>query len=399
MVGENGIYLLSMKETKFKHTEIGLIPEDWEVKAIGDIARIVGGGTPSTEVSLYWNGNIQWFTPAEITNAPKYVSRSERTISELGKKNCSAKLLPPGTILLTTRASIGATAILLNEACTNQGFQSLIVTKDTSNEFIYYQLPLVKNEMLKQASGSTFPELSAKKLAKIGIALPSTLAEQERIAEALSSIDTLIRNLDRTIEKKKNIRQGAMEQLLSGKKRLPGFKGEWEEESFDDIFGTIPTRGKAIDASLYQKTGKYPIVDQGQEKVVGYTDAKNPIRVKDGGYLVFGDHTRIFKFIQQDFYVGADGTKVLTCRDIADPQFMYYKCLCLDIPNTGYNRHFVYLKEASFVIPTDIKEQTAIADLHTAMDDEIAVLQMERDKYANIRSGMMDDLLTGAKRI
>ena len=110
----------------YKQTELGTIPEDWEVVCIGNLGYIIGGGTPSTSNSQYWDGGIQWFTPSEIGKS-KYVSKSCRTISKLGLQVSSANLLPKGTILLTTRASIGESAILSNHAATNQGFQSIIV--------------------------------------------------------------------------------------------------------------------------------------------------------------------------------------------------------------------------------------------------------------------------------
>ena len=252
--------------------------------------------------------------------------------------------------------------------------------------------------MTMLAQGATRYNLSKENFMRTSIELPPK-PEQERIAAALTSIDSLIDNLERTIQKKKNIREGAIEELLSGKRRLPGFSGEWVEKKFEEIFRTISTREKGIDTKEYLPKGKFPIIDQGQEGIVGYTYKENPIRVKDGGFIVFGDHTRIFKFVQYDFFVGADGTKVLSCCEGNFPMFIYFLCQKLNIPNTGYNRHFVYLKESIFYLPSDIHEQHAIADTLTALDDEIALLQAERDKYQQIRSGMMDDLLTGKIRL
>ena len=211
-----------MKQTEIDGVADTLIPDDWEVKSLGEVATIVGGGTPSTLNSAYWNGDIQWFTPAELSDSKKYVSKSERTITERGLKESSAKLLPKGTVLLTTRASIGITAILENPASTNQGFQSLIAKNNCCSEFLYYVIPLIKDEMLSRASGSTFAEISAKKLSTITFQLPP-LPEQQRIAKALSDVDALISTTEKLIQKKKNIKQGAMQNLLTGKKRLPGF--------------------------------------------------------------------------------------------------------------------------------------------------------------------------------
>lgn len=209
-------------QTKFpayKQTELGPIPEDWEVKSLGDVAIIIGGGTPSTTVAEYWNGNIEWFTPAELSESQKYVSNSLRTITVSGLQNSSAKLLPAGTILLTTRATIGIAAITKKEVCTNQGFQSLIVRNNCDNEFLYYVIPLLKEEMLSRANGSTFTEISSKKLSNIQFAFPSK-EEQIAIANVLSSMDKEIETLNTKLEKYRNLKTAIMQQLLTGKIRL-----------------------------------------------------------------------------------------------------------------------------------------------------------------------------------
>lgn len=204
----------------YKMTELGLIPNDWEVKTISQVGKIIGGGTPSTFNSAYWNGSVQWFTPAELSKAGKYVSKSERTITKLGVENCSAKILPAGTILLTTRASIGTSAILKAPACTNQGFQSLVVNSENSNEFLYYLLSTKVDEMMSLASGSTFLEISPKKLGGIQLQIPSSRAEQTAIANVLSDMDTEIATLETKLAKYRKLKTGMMQQLLTGKIRL-----------------------------------------------------------------------------------------------------------------------------------------------------------------------------------
>lgn len=204
----------------YKQTELGMIPSDWEVKTISQVGKIIGGGTPSTFNSAYWNGSVQWFTPAELSKAGKYVSKSERTITKLGVENCSAKILPAGTILLTTRASIGTSAILKAPACTNQGFQSLVVNSENSNEFLYYLLSTKVDEMMSLASGSTFLEISPKKLGGIQLQIPSSRAEQTAIANVLSDMDTEISALETKLAKYRTLKTGMMQQLLTGKIRL-----------------------------------------------------------------------------------------------------------------------------------------------------------------------------------
>jgi type I restriction enzyme S subunit len=192
--------------------------DDWEVKKLGEIANIVGGGTPSTFNLSYWNGNINWFTPTEIGKT-KYTFESVRKITKQGLENCSAKLLQAGTILLTSRASIGDISILMNDACTNQGFQSLVPKSGFSNEFVYYLMLTIKNLLVQNASGSTFLEISPNKLKQIEVSVP-VISEQTRIAQILSDMDAEIEALETKLAKYKMLKQGMMQNLLTGKIRL-----------------------------------------------------------------------------------------------------------------------------------------------------------------------------------
>ena len=168
-----------------------LTPKDkWLRLSIGDVAHVIGGGTPDTNIEDYWNGNIQWFTPSEI-GKKKYVMESERTLTQKGLDNSSAKLLPPNTILLSTRATIGECSIARQECCTNQGFQSLIANKVTP-EFLYYLIQTKKKDLLSKASGSTFAEISANEVRKIHICIPNTQEEQKAIVQPLSAYDEKI---------------------------------------------------------------------------------------------------------------------------------------------------------------------------------------------------------------
>jgi len=192
--------------------------EDWKVFKLNQIATIIGGGTPNTQQPELWNGNINWFTPSEI-GSTKYVDQSIRKISAKGLSESSAKMLPKGTILLTTRASIGDLAILECEASTNQGFQSLVISNDNDIEFIYYSLFLMKSIFLRNASGSTFLEISPNKIRQIEVSLPP-FEKQCQISTILSNIDNQIQKLQNKLLKFRLLKQGMMEQLLTGKIRL-----------------------------------------------------------------------------------------------------------------------------------------------------------------------------------
>lgn len=196
-----------------------LRPKDgWAEKTLGEIADVIGGGTPSTFNSKYWNGEINWFTPTEVGDK-KYSFHSVRKITNEGLKNCSARILPVGTILLTSRASIGDASILMQEGCTNQGFQSLIVKDENSNEFLYYLILTLKPALIQKSSGSTFLEISPSKLKAIDITIPNP-TEQKQIAQILLDMDAEIEALEKKLEKQKMLKEGMMQNLLTGKIRL-----------------------------------------------------------------------------------------------------------------------------------------------------------------------------------
>ena len=163
----------------------------WEQRKLGDVATIVGGGTPSTNNDAYWDGDIDWYSPAEL-GEQVYADRSVRRITQAGYDSCSATLLPAGkTILFTSRAGIGNTAILRRSACTNQGFQSLVVNDDTDVYFVYSMTDRIKKFAEQKASGSTFLEISGKGLATGEFAFPSK-DEQTAIGSMFKQLDDLI---------------------------------------------------------------------------------------------------------------------------------------------------------------------------------------------------------------
>ena len=187
--------------------------DDWITCTIKDVADVIGGGTPDTSNPQFWNGNINWFTPSEIGKS-KYISKSERKITELGVQKSSAKLLPIGTILLSSRATVGEASILeKNQACTNQGFQSLIANEKINNEFLYYLKDKYKKDMLKKAFGSTFLEISKSNIEKIKINIP-TIEEQIKVSNFLSLLDRKIELQSKKIEDLKLFKKGLSNDLI-----------------------------------------------------------------------------------------------------------------------------------------------------------------------------------------
>ena len=186
---------------------------EWEEETLGSVAKVVGGGTPDTNIQKYWNGNIQWFTPSEI-GRDKYVTYSLRTISEEGLNKSSAKILPTGTILLSSRATVGECSINNVECTTNQGFQSLIAKENISNEFLFYLIQTKRKELIRKSCGSTFLEISANEVRKIKIAIP-THKEQEKIGKLLALLDERIATQNKIIEELKKLKSALIEKHYS----------------------------------------------------------------------------------------------------------------------------------------------------------------------------------------
>ena len=224
----------------------------WSTYHLSDIAEVVGGGTPDTTVPSLWNGDIQWFTPTEVGHQ-KYVSKSARTITQLGLQKSSAKKLPAGSILLSSRATIGECSIAQRECTTNQGFQNLIPKNDTNNEFLYYLAQTKKHHFIKYASGSTFLEISNSEIRKTKCTVPGT-EEQTQIAAFLSALDDRISVQNKIIEDLKVLKKELCAKLFGS----PLCGRIIAIEQVADIYG-----GYAFNSKAYVNKGKYKIVTIG----------------------------------------------------------------------------------------------------------------------------------------
>ena len=185
----------------------------WEQRKLSDVAEIIGGGTPSTGVAEYWDGDIDWYAPAEI-NDQIYVDCSERKITRLGLENSSAKILPADkTVLFTSRAGIGKTAILRHEGATNQGFQSMVLNDEINPYFVFSMSSIIKDKAERVASGSTFAEISGKMLGSLEFKFPRK-AEQDKIGDYFENLDHLITLHQRKLERLQNIKKSCLEKMF-----------------------------------------------------------------------------------------------------------------------------------------------------------------------------------------
>ena len=407
----------------YKWTEAGVIPEDWEAVALGEVADIKNGATPSTRISANWNGAIPWCTPTDITNTPgKYLAETARSITEQGLDGSGANLLPAGALLLCSRATIGEIKIASVTVCTNQGFKSLVCMEHVHNEFLYYLVLTLKPRLIRQAIGSTFLEIGKQALAALQCGFPP-LKEQRAISEALSDVDRLLEALDALIDKKRAVKQATMQQLLTGKTRLPGFNGEWERRRLGSLGVFLKGRGiKREDVSV-SDTG-FPCIRYGElytryENHILSAVARIPssiaelaLPIKKGDLLFAGSGETSEEIGRCAAYLGDEsafaGGDVVVLTNL-DQNSLYLGYL-MNHPTVAIQKSrlsqgdaVVHISARSLVqIEIDlppVEEQAAIAAVLSDMDAEIAALERRRDKTRTLKQGMMQQLLTGRTRL
>lgn len=263
--------------------------EGWKYCELGEVANIIGGGTPSTNRKEYWDGDIDWYSPVEIGNQI-YVDSSQKRISKIGLEKSSARILPIGTVLFTSRAGIGNTAILAKEGATNQGFQSIVPHKNQLDTyFIYSRTHELKQYGEKNGAGSTFVEVSGRQMAKMPMLIPS-LEEQKQIGEFSKKLDHLITLHQRKLEKTKALKFAYLSEMFPAegekkpRRRFVGFTEDWEQKAISDLADRYDNLRVPITSfnRIYGKTPYYG-ANGIQDYVEGFTHDGEFILVAEDG--------------------------------------------------------------------------------------------------------------------
>ena len=331
---------------------------EWETKSINDLADVIGGGTPDTTVKSYWDGGIQWFTPSEI-GKNKFVDASLRTITEDGLNNSSAKLLPPNTILLSSRATIGECSLSLRECATNQGFQSL-VSKKCNVDFLYYLIQTKKKDLIRKSCGSTFLEISANEVRKIQVSVPSDV-EQQKIAWLLSLIDKRIASQNKIIDKLQSLIKGIAQNIVSNNK--PNIR----------LSDCLDCSSSTLQESDVCETGIYPVY--GANGIVGYLDNYN---TEGEAVYIIKDGSGVGIVSYATGKCSATGTlNTLQAKDGYSLQYLYYilKVFNFEPYKTGMAIPHIYFKDygkAKIFCPS-YTEQLRYARLQSAIDSKLSV--------------------------
>ena len=417
-----------------KQTEVGEIPADWEVVKLGDVAEIKSGGTPSTSNKDFWDGEIAWCTPTDITalKGDKYLTQTNRNITKSGLQYSAAELLPVDSIVMTSRATIGECAIAKIPVATNQGFKNFICSDKADSEFLYYLLGTQKKRFIALCAGSTFLEININQVRNFQVALPESKPEQTAIAAILSDTDRLLAALRALIGKKRAVKTAAMQQLLSGSLRLPGFAASGRLKNSE--LGEIPEDWEVVKlgevANIQRGASPRPIDSPiwfDQNSSIGWLRISDVSNADKYLYETSQNLSELgvanSRLIEQDNLVmsicATVGKPIITKKDLCihdgfvvfgslhcDMEFMYYILQSIEpiwakSGQTGsqMNLNTDLIKSTQVALPQSKPEQTAIALTLSDMDSEIAALEARAAKLAQIKQGLMQNLLTGKIRV
>ena len=392
----------------------------WNTVKLKDICDFIGGGTPSKQVENFWCGNIPWISSSDLIESSIWEINITRHITAEAVAKSATHICPRNTVLVVSRVGVGKVAIAPFEVCTSQDFTNL-VSKKHDARFLAYCIQNKMKIMAEKTQGTSIKGVTVENIAQMEIELPPQ-EEQTAIAEALSDIDNLISSQQKLIEKKKAIKQGAMQELLTGKKRLPGFSGEWRTYKLGEL-GSFD-KGCGI-SRAESNTGNFPAVRYG-ELYTKHTDyvkqyyshisddvAQTAKRVTFGDILFAAsgetkEEIGVCAAIvdRRDIFAGGD-IVVFTPTTEINPIFFGTLLNMSFVQKQKSERgqgdavvhiHADSLSEIIVSMP-EKNEQEAIAAVIKDFNDEIEQLEKKLVKYQQIKQGMMQELLTGHIRL
>ncbi len=397
-----------MVQSGFQKTKIGVYPIDWNLSRIGNHCNVLGGGTPNSKIYEYYHPlEIPWLKSGDVNI--KKIESATNYISKLGLKNSSAKLLPRNSIILGLSGrgkTRGMVSLLEIESSCNQNLACIVPNEKLYYKFLFYFLEH-KYEYIRNFTGDKSRNILNLSLVKsIPIIIPAIM-EQKKIACILENVDKITQTTRKIIRNLKESKKGLMQRMFTEGIGHTEFKEtkvgkipkEWEIVNFNNSIIKAKYKIGSLKTTEYQPMGNFPIIDQGQEFISGYSDRAELLYNGDLPVVIFGDHTRILKFIDFKFICGADGTKVLIPnKTLFDPHYLYYAFSNFRIKNLGYSRHYKLLKE--FKIPKPpLEEQKRISSLLGNVDNQILNEIKIRGEFKLIKKGLMQDLLTGKIRV
>jgi type I restriction enzyme S subunit len=382
----------------YKQTEVGVIPEDWIIQPI---ANLVADTSPVCYgVVQVGKHSDEGIPVVAIKHVKEIEGATHHMASRATEAPYSRSRVQAGDVLISIKGTIGRVGIVPTGFRGNisRELARLRIREGVCPEFVAFQLEgsSTQDRINQAVVGTTRLEFSIAQLRNFLIALPAVEAEQRAIAEILADIDAKIKLVGRSITKKKRLNQAAMQELLTGKRRLPGFEGEWEVKRLDAIAPL--QRGFDLPTQLL-KSGPYPVVySNGIMNHHASSQAKGP-GVVTGRSGTLGKVT----FVESDFWPHNTSLWVTSFKD-NDPKFVFYLYDYIDFGRFAsgsgvptLNRNDAHAFKVS--VPQDIDEQVAIATVLTDLDDELMALELKQSKTRALKQAMMQELLTGRIRL
>lgn len=414
-----------MMSQGYKQTEFGLIPNDWLLCTFKDVlTTFSSGATPYRGIPEYYTGNIRWISSGELNYNVIYDTIEH--ISANAVRNTNLHIHNPGTFLmaitgLEAEGTRGKCAFVGATAATNQSCLAINGSDRMCVEYLFWFYRMWGDYLaFKYCQGTKQQSYTAAIVKKLPIYCPATIKEQAKIAEALSDVDALIAALDKKITKKRLIKQGAMQQLLTGIKRLRGFAKNWTQNKFGTLY-EYAAEGSTPDTSnyLYYNTKEIPFVRIEDTETKYITTTKKHISkyglnncsawLVPQNSIIFTNGATIGNVAINKIPVATkQGILGIIFKERYDIEYLYYLLSSQYFQQEVMNRvskgtfATIILRNLDDIfvnIPSSIKEQQAIATILSDMDKEIADLEACRDKYKLIKSGMMQKLLTGQIRL
>lgn len=421
----------ALANKEFKQTEIGVIPEDWHCSKISEVCVTSSGTTPArSQFDRYFrNGQINWVKTLDLNNSEILKTDEQVTIEALAET--SLKLYPVKTVLVAMYGGfnqIGRTGILRVPACVNQAITAIQCENQLSPEYLLATLNFrVEHWKAVASSSRKDPNITSQDVRDFQIAYPSR-DEQEKIAETLSCIDSLIRSLDQLIAKKRDIQQATMQQLLTGHRRLPGFSGKWKHGVFRDVVRSLEA-GVSVNSSDDLPEPGLPCVLKTSALSGGTffpNEAKTIVAADRGRASTNPKRNTILisrmntpALVGEIAYVGKDYDWLFLPDRLWMTRFMSDDCVnarwlayllssrpyrrLLQDSATGTSGSMKNISKGVLlnlqISYPAIEEQTAIAAILSDMDTELDALEARRDKARQLKQGMMQELLTGRIRL
>ena len=324
---------------------------------LGEISRGKSKHRPRNDPSLF-GGKYPFIQTADVKAAGMYLTKYSETYNDRGL--AQSKIWPKGTLCITIAANIADTTILGIDACFPDSVMGFIPFKNVANvKFVKYSFDILQRDCKNISQGTAQDNLSWKKLSTIKFPMPS-IDIQNKIVDILSAYDDLIENNEKQIQLLEEAAQRLYKEWFIDL-RFPGHEDveivdgipeDWKMEPVGSVIKTVP-RTLQIKTKDYLPDGTIPIIDQSREFIAGYTNLEDAIVLSETPVIVFGDHTRILKYIQFPFAKGADGTQLIISNTELMPEpLLYLSLLSVDLSNYHYARHFKYLKEEMIIIPS-----------------------------------------------